>query len=707
MKAFSSFLPSLVLAAAVLCISHVTPQANAQPICDGGLGVPFDSPPDFIYPLLRGLKRREPRPGFDSGVAFLVGGNFHSIRGAEVEGRMVVLGDITIEADGAASLVQVGVGSQVFPFVCISCSNNNEKASHKATNAQFIFIHLCAFLVQTKDLFTTMKAFSSSLQSLVLAAAVLCISHVTPRANAQPICDGGLGEPFESPPDFIYPLLGGLKRRDPRPGFDSGVAFLVGGNFHSIRGAEVEGRMVVLGDITIEADGASSLVQAGVGSQVFPDGGDIIQVGGDFTIHKSVSLVLSPTANGGGTVTYGGALNKNGNQFWHRGVTFVNDPNIDLSEFDDAIADLIPASEYWATLPGNGVAVKTSNSIELSAGDSDCIQVFNFAPDFWNGFDSGFAVNVDASLEDKVMLFNVPAFPDGTAIIDGVTDWSDPFGGVDKTFSPAFSKNILWNFHDATHVELGNDGPTAMFPGSILAPQASLRMTVAGQQGRVIVGGDYVQDKIGSEAHNYPFDGECPLPPPPECNDPAPVPLAPPSDSTEVPTMSPTVTNAPTPCPEDEIKLVMKVGSTHWTGDIPIDIISQDGDTVTFSISNTWTTNSIDYYYVAFHEGMSQNCYLNEDVTQTQTFTYTATCRHSAPITLVELFVSDGDFIPELDDAHVPGCCHRPIEDQNPTVQYCFEIYCEPQCPTETTARRLASDGDVVAAAASSSLRGS
>ena len=37
-------------------------------------------------------------------------------------------------------------------------------------------------------------------------------------------------------------------------------------------------------------------------------------------------------------------------------------------------------------------------------------------------------------------------------------------------------------------------------------------MAFPGQSGRVIVGGDVIQDKSGSEFHSYEFDPVCPLP---------------------------------------------------------------------------------------------------------------------------------------------------------------------------------------------------
>jgi choice-of-anchor A domain-containing protein len=73
----------------------------------------------------------------------------------------------------------------------------------------------------------------------------------------------------------------------------------------------------------------------------------------------------------------------------------------------------------------------------------------------------------------------------------------------------------LWNFHDATLVDLGAGSVgVGEFQGSLLIPNGDLTMKFPGQSGRVIVGGDVIQDKQGSVFHNYEFDPVCALPDP-------------------------------------------------------------------------------------------------------------------------------------------------------------------------------------------------
>jgi len=63
-------------------------------------------------------------PGRESQVGFLVGGSYTSIRGHEIEGNIVVLGDFTIGASGLALLGAYQLdGSVVYPDSDTSCSH--------------------------------------------------------------------------------------------------------------------------------------------------------------------------------------------------------------------------------------------------------------------------------------------------------------------------------------------------------------------------------------------------------------------------------------------------------------------------------------------------------------------------------------------------------------------------------------------------------
>ena len=63
------------------------------------------------------------------------------------------------------------------------------------------------------------------------------------------------------------------------PPRDDSIAFFVKGTYTSHTAAEIEGKIVVLGDFVVKSGGVNSLVQAGVGSGVVPNDDQIIMTG--------------------------------------------------------------------------------------------------------------------------------------------------------------------------------------------------------------------------------------------------------------------------------------------------------------------------------------------------------------------------------------------------------------------------------------------
>eukprot|EP00538_Stauroneis_constricta_P004253 CAMPEP_0119549574 /NCGR_PEP_ID=MMETSP1352-20130426/3241_1 /TAXON_ID=265584 /ORGANISM="Stauroneis constricta, Strain CCMP1120" /LENGTH=880 /DNA_ID=CAMNT_0007595159 /DNA_START=205 /DNA_END=2847 /DNA_ORIENTATION=- len=477
-------------------------------------------------------------------------------------------------------------------------------------------------------------------------------------------------------------------------GRDDSIAFLTLGNYMSEQAAEIEGRMVVGGDMIIKPTGANSLVQAGYGSGIIPNAGtDIILVGGSITVERYVSIMETGTA--GGNVVFKGTYNDNGvggaGLGLGAGGQLLPNPDLDLSMYIDLMNTMAVKSAYWATLSPNGIFVPfaqgpNGNTMLFKAGPVDaCVQIFNVdATDLSPPF--GVNVQFDASLAGKTILINVNS-DGGLANIGNLANFVDPDGNGGFDFGSQYIASILWNFHDAAHVELGDDQfGNGQFRGSVLVPFGSLRMTMPGQSGRMLVSGDIMHDVEGSEFHNYKFEPPCPLPSPPdidipdECETPAPFAGAPPSE-TGAPTMAPT----PYQCPED-LELLMKVGDTDWVddGESPIVILEQGGSYVTFRIRQEYT-ESVNFMYVLFDQNVTSDeiCYTNQDVEQGETFTYTAMCTAEAQVTMVEIWVADDSFSVALDIAEVPECCHAPDTDTYPKVQYCFELHCVTQCPDD------------------------
>jgi hypothetical protein len=62
-------------------------------------------------------------------------------------------------------------------------------------------------------------------------------------------------------------------------GRDDSIAFFVKGTYTSVVGAEIEGKIVVLGDFIVEPNGVNSLVHAGVGSGIVPNDDQVVMTG--------------------------------------------------------------------------------------------------------------------------------------------------------------------------------------------------------------------------------------------------------------------------------------------------------------------------------------------------------------------------------------------------------------------------------------------
>jgi len=186
---------------------------------------------------------------------------------------------------------------------------------------------------------------------------------------------------------------------------------------------------------------------------------------------------------------------------------------------------------------------------------------------------------------------------------------------------------------------------------------------------------------------------------------------APPSETGE-PTPSPTISPAPSPapsvpiphgdCPAD-IELLDNVGETVYP-QIPIEIVNQNKESVTFRVFNTFV-DTVSSVYTQFHELSSGDteCFEDTNVERADYKEYTAYCMRHVPISIVDIWVVDDSFVNGTDDAEVPICCHPPDNHVTPTVQYTFKLRCVTECPEPTSApvddnvpaRRLSSTDQV------------
>jgi hypothetical protein len=140
----------------------------------------------------------------------------------------------------------------------------------------------------------------------------------------------------------------------------------------------------------------------------------------------------------------------------------------------------------------------------------------------------------------------------------------------------------------------------------------------------------------------------------------------------------------------DDVTLQYQLGS--YTGplvddydDIPVSIISQDGDTVTFEISHQWGNLTLDKFFVQYyspHNGGLQVCHkATEDFVTGACLRITASCitsNHVAPITIT---VVDDDLYATTDGPDLPqACCDDfVISEDHHVVKYIFKLQCDPK----------------------------
>jgi hypothetical protein len=152
--------------------------------------------------------------------------------------------------------------------------------------------------------------------------------------------------------------------------------------------------------------------------------------------------------------------------------------------------------------------------------------------------------------------------------------------------------------------------------------------------------------------------------------------------------------NAPPPlCPPTEPVLIGSAIVTE-NPELPIEIVSQDTTSVTFTVKNTFkeTVTIFTQYQPDGRYGEAE-CLQETNVLESETVdTYTAECMHNVAISIVNIWVAStvesGTLI--LDNDEVPGCCYPDTWEQVPTVQYTLKIPCEPTpCPEDPVRRHL------------------
>ncbi|MFD3467020.1 choice-of-anchor A family protein [Streptomyces sp. NPDC058682] len=331
-----------------------------------------------------------------------------------------------------------------------------------------------------------------------------------PTAVVRAPLPGGLGPCVPGDCPDPYPAIG----TDGVPqGRDNGITIFAGGDFR-VRGraSEAEGRLVVLGDFDQDkqagGDSRYNVGIVGAGSRVPPPvGADFLTTGGSVTVASGERLLAD-----GGVVRYAGSVEGT--------VTGrpVRDPAA-ATPYAELRDRLSAASQCYARVdgqprPATGTAVNNGYETLFTGDGSSALQVFN----------------VDANLvgngggQQGVRFTRIPATATVLVNVLGTTRTISTYSGGIQDTDPlnAYRDRLLWNFPDATTVNLTGGG---QFQGSFLMGQQSSETTVTlpGINGRFFTTGSVTHGSSttgggGQEFHAYPFNGDLP-----ECGGPAPV----------------------------------------------------------------------------------------------------------------------------------------------------------------------------------------
>ncbi|MQY15030.1 hypothetical protein SRB5_52070 [Streptomyces sp. RB5] len=349
---------------------------------------------------------------------------------------------------------------------------------------------------------------AAALAAVVTFSAVpaILLGPAAEPAAAAPL-PGGLGPCIPGSCPSPFPPVGGTIQ-----GRDNAVNIFVGNDF-LVRGAaaEAEGRVVVLNNFDMnKATGVSeiyNLGEVGAGSMVPPPiGSDWLTTGGNISIAANQRLLAED-----GVVRYAGALTGPGQVL----ATTVHDPAA-ANPYIPLRDQLTDASQCYARVDGaprppTGTAVNQGYQTLFTGDGTSMLQIFNI----------DFDIAAAGGGQQGITFENIP--PGATILVNvfGATRTINSYSGslVDPpgpSSDPlnAYREKLLWNFPDATAVNIAGTG---QFQGSVLSgAQASMTtVTAPGFNGRMLATGSLTHTNSptgggGQEFHAYPFTGDLP-----------------------------------------------------------------------------------------------------------------------------------------------------------------------------------------------------
>ncbi len=340
---------------------------------------------------------------------------------------------------------------------------------------------------------TTVPALALGLGAVPAAAATL---------------PGGLGPcvPGSCPDPFPGINNGPIAGRDAAINIFVGHDFLVRG-----RAAEAEGRVVVLNDFDQQkqagVSGQYNLGIVGVGSRVPPpNGSDFLTTGGDVTIASGQRLDTT-----GGIIGEQGTVRYAGTESGQVTGRLVHDPAA-AQPYTALRGELTAASQCYARVDGahrqpTGTAVNQGSQTVFTGDGTSALQVF----------DVDFDLAGPNGAQQGIVFRGVPAGATVLVNVYGANRTINTYsGGIDDSTDPlnAYRERLLWNFPDATTVDLAGTGQ--MQGSFLIGDQASMTtVTLPGINGRFFTTGSLTHTSAasgggGQEFHAYPFNGDLP-----------------------------------------------------------------------------------------------------------------------------------------------------------------------------------------------------
>ncbi|MFG2837849.1 choice-of-anchor A family protein [Streptomyces zaomyceticus] len=341
----------------------------------------------------------------------------------------------------------------------------------------------------------------------LVAVPALMLGPAASVALAAPL-PGGLGPcvPGDCPEEFPEIDNGDIAGRDDAINIFVGSDFLVRG-----RAAEAEGRVVVLDDFDQNKDAAAggsyNLGIVGVGSRVPPpDGSDFLTTGGGVTVAAGQTLDTTGGLLGEqGIVRHAGAVSGTVTG------TLIEDENA-VAPYAGLRDQLTGASQCYARVDGEprtptGTAVNQGGQTLFTGDGTSQLQVFNV----------DFNLQTAGEGQQGVVFANIPDTATVLVNVLGANRTINTYsGGIDDDTDPlnAYRERLLWNFPDATSVNLVGTG---QFQGSFLIgnQSSSTTVTLPGINGRFFTTGSLTHTSAasgggGQEFHAYPFNGDLP-----------------------------------------------------------------------------------------------------------------------------------------------------------------------------------------------------